>query len=170
MRRAGRIALFLCAAVLLSAAGCGRREPDIDVVDGAEAPEEAVFPGESFTVLRTGRKYGCDGALSRAEHLRDLEMREALSVSPETETTESDGATAERYLTTAAAGEDRYTLVVGSLRGAGYPITAPEPRLRRRTVRLSDFRGSRSRCPRAGGGVSRWALLRRDLTGTRPAC
>ena len=122
MRRAGRIALFLCAAVLLSAAGCGRREPDIDVVDGAEAPEEAVFPGESFTVLRTGRKYGRDGALSRAEHLRDLEMREALSVSPETETTESDVATAERYLTSAAAGEDRYTLVVGSLRGAGYPI------------------------------------------------
>ena len=121
-----RTAVVFAAAAMLSFAGCGRSGPDPEVTgeketvrDGGEAE---IPPGTVFTVLRTGCDHRRQESLSRAEYLRDLELREQYDVSVETEATSGDGETADRFLASAAAGEEKYGLVIGSVSGAGYPL------------------------------------------------
>ncbi len=145
MKRIKRIAPFAAAIVLLVVAGCRRNGPDILIENGTGGPRETVprsgetgtlLPeGTDFTVLRTARAYECGDSLSRAEYLRDLEMRESLSVAAETETASDDGETLDRFLVSSAAGEDRYAIVVGSVSKAGYPILC------------SGYAASPERCP-----------------------
>lgn len=120
-----RTAAFFAAAVLLGLSGCGRGADTVLINekegagDGAEAE---IPPGTVFAVLRAGRDYERGESLSRAEYLRDLELREQYGVSAETEIAGGDGATADRFLASAAAGEEKYGLVIGAVGGTGYPL------------------------------------------------